>query len=117
MARFYVPQPRIEKGLLRIEGDEARHIRKVLRLKAGDEVVVFDGAATEYEGTIVEGGSSSVVIMVKNTLSSKSESPLEITLAQSLLKSEKMDYLDPEGNGAGSQANYSFLLLSYDSLS
>jgi 16S rRNA (uracil1498-N3)-methyltransferase len=93
MARFYVPQPRIEKGLLRIEGDEVRHIRKVLRLKSGDEVVVFNGAATEYEGTIVEEGSSSVVIMVQRILSSKSESPLEITLAQSLLKSEKMDYL------------------------
>ena len=93
MARFYVPQPRIEKGLLRIEGDEVRHIRKVLRLKAGDKVVVFNGMATEYEGTIVEEGPSAVVIMVQNILSSKSESSLEITLAQSILKSEKMDYL------------------------
>jgi 16S rRNA (uracil1498-N3)-methyltransferase len=93
MARFYVPQPRIEKGMLRIEGDEVRHIRKVLRLKAGDEVVVFDGSAKEYEGTIIEEGSASVVIVVQNVLCSKSESPLEISLAQSLLKGEKMDYL------------------------
>ena len=93
MARFYVPQPKIEKGMLRVEGEEARHIRKVLRLKAGDEVVVFNGMGTEYEGTIIEEGSSSVVIKVQNILSSKSESPLEIILAQSLLKNEKMDYL------------------------
>jgi 16S rRNA (uracil1498-N3)-methyltransferase len=93
MARFYVPQPKIEKGMLRVEGDEVRHIRKVLRLKAGDEVVVFDGSAKEYEGTIIEEGSSTVVIMVQNILSSKSESPLEIALAQSLLKGEKIDYL------------------------
>jgi 16S rRNA (uracil1498-N3)-methyltransferase len=93
MARFYVPQPRIEKGMLRIEGDEVRHIRKVLRLKAGDEVVVFDGSAKEYEGTIIEEGSASVMIVVQNVLCSKSESPLEIALAQSLLKGEKMDYL------------------------
>ena len=93
MARFYVPQPRIEKGMLRIEGDEVRHIRKVLRLKAGDEIVVFDGSAKEYVGTIIEEGSASVVIVVQNVFSSESESPLEIALAQSLLKGEKMDYL------------------------
>ncbi len=93
MPRFYVPQPHIEKGMLRVEGDEAKHIRKVLRLRAGDEIIVFDGSAKEYEGLIVSGGPSSVVIRVQNILSSKRESPLEITLAQSLLKGEKMDYV------------------------
>ena len=43
MPRFYIPSPHVENGLLRIEGDEVRHIRKVLRLKAGDEILVFDG--------------------------------------------------------------------------
>jgi 16S rRNA (uracil1498-N3)-methyltransferase len=93
MPRFYVPQPRIEKGMLRIEGDEVRHIRRVLRLRTGDEIIVFDGSAKEYEGMIVEDGPSSVVIRIQNILSSKKESPLEITLAQSVLKGEKMDYL------------------------
>ncbi len=93
MARFYVPRPKIEKGLLRVEGEEVRHIRKVLRLRAGDEIVVFDGSAVEYLGTIVEERSSSVVIKIKETLPSVKESVLEVTLAQSLLKGEKMDYL------------------------
>jgi 16S rRNA (uracil1498-N3)-methyltransferase len=93
MPRFYVPQPQIENGMLRIEGDEVKHIRKVLRLKAGDEIVVFNGTGKEYEGKIVEEGPSSAVIMIQSILSSERESPLEITLAQSLLKGEKMDYL------------------------
>jgi len=93
MTRFYVPQPKIKDGMLRIEGDEVRHIRRVLRLKAGDEILVFDGSAKEYEGKIVEEGSSSVVVRIQNISSSKRESTLEITLAQSLLKGEKMDYL------------------------
>jgi len=79
--------------MLKIEGDEVRHIRKVLRLKRGDEIVVFDGSGKEYEGTIVEEGPSSVVIMIQNIFSSETESQLEITLAQSLLKGDKMDYL------------------------
>ena len=93
MARFYVPQPRIEKGMLKVEGEEVKHIRKVLRLRAGDEVAVFDGLGKEFEGTIVEEGLSSVVIRVQNVLSSKRDSPVEVALAQSLLKGEKMDYL------------------------
>jgi 16S rRNA (uracil1498-N3)-methyltransferase len=91
--RFYVPQPQIEKGMLKIVGDEVKHIRRVLRLKAGEEIIVFDGAGKEYEGTIVEEEPSSVVIRIENTFSSKIDSPLEVTLAQSLLKGEKMDYL------------------------
>ena len=93
MPRFYVPIPRIEKGMLKIEGQEVRHIRRVLRLRAGDGIVVFDGSGKEYGGRIVEEGPSSVLIEVQNINSPGRESPLEVTLAQSLLKGEKMDYL------------------------
>jgi len=94
MARFYVPQPRIENGMLTVEGDEVRHIRRVLRLKAGDNIVVFDGLGKEYEGQIAKEGPSSVVIHdTRASYPRREESPLEITLAQSLLKGEKMDYL------------------------
>jgi len=93
MPRFYVPQAQIEKGLLKVEGSEVRHIRRVLRLKVGDRLVLFDGSAKEYEGIIVEESPSSVVMKVENISSPAKESPLEITLAQSLLKGEKMEYL------------------------
>jgi len=93
MPRFYVPKLEIEEGRLKIDGPEVRHIRRVLRLKEGDEIIVFDGSGKEYEGEIVEKGTSWVTIMVRNTLLSRNESPAEIVLAQSLLKGEKMDYL------------------------
>ena len=109
MARFYVPQPRIEKGMLKVEGEEVKHIRKVLRLKEGDEITVFDGLGKEFEGTIVEEGLSSVVIRIKNVYSSKRDSPLEVTLAQSLLKGEKMDYLIQKATELGVKEIVPFL--------
>jgi 16S rRNA (uracil1498-N3)-methyltransferase len=109
MPRFYVPQPKIEKGMLRIEGREARHIRRVLRLRAGDEIVVFDGLSKEYEGTIVEEGPCSVGIHIQNILFSTGESPLGITLAQSLLKGEKMDYLIQKATELGIKEIVPFL--------
>jgi 16S rRNA (uracil1498-N3)-methyltransferase len=93
MARFYVPHLKVEDGILKVKGDEVRHIRKVLRLRAGDALSIFDGSGKEYEGTIVEEGSASVSIRVQTILPSKRESDLEIIFAQSLLKGEKMDYL------------------------
>jgi 16S rRNA (uracil1498-N3)-methyltransferase len=93
MARFYIPEPRIEEGMLNIEGNEVKHIRKVLRLRTGDEIIVFDGLGKEYDGTIVGEGPCSVVIKIQNILSPQRDSLLDVTLAQSLLKGEKMDYL------------------------
>ena len=93
MTRFYVPQPQIENRLLKVEGSEARHIRLVLRLKPGDVVTLFDGSGKEYHGMIIGLGASSVSVRIDDISLSDTESPLEITLAQSLLKGEKMDYL------------------------
>ncbi|MGQ9646204.1 MAG: 16S rRNA (uracil(1498)-N(3))-methyltransferase [Thermodesulfobacteriota bacterium] len=93
MPRFYVSSPRIEEEFLKVQGGEVRHIRRVLRLKVGDRLIVFDGSTKEYEGVIFEETPSSVVIKLEEVRSPVRESPLEITLAQSLLKSEKMEYL------------------------
>jgi 16S rRNA (uracil1498-N3)-methyltransferase len=109
MARFYVPQPRLEKGLLKVEGEEVKHIRKVLRLTKGDEIIVFDGLGKEFEGTIVDEGLSSVVIRVKSVSSSRRDSPLEVILAQSLLKGEKMDYLIQKATELGVKEIIPFL--------
>jgi len=109
MPRFYVPAPHIENDLLKIKGNEAKHIRRVLRLKAGDEIIVFDGLGKEYEGKIVEEGPSSVVMKVQNFFFSKRESPLEITLAQSLLKGEKMDTLIQKATELGVKEIIPFL--------
>jgi 16S rRNA (uracil1498-N3)-methyltransferase len=89
--------------MLKVEGQEVKHIRKVLRLKEGDEITVFDGLGKELKGTIVEEGLSSVAIRIEHVISSRKDSPLEVTLAQSLLKGEKMDYLIQKATELGVQ--------------
>jgi 16S rRNA (uracil1498-N3)-methyltransferase len=99
----------VEQETLYVEGEEVRHIRKVLRLKEGDEITVFDGLGKEFQGTIVEEGLSSVVIRIENVSFSKKDSRLEATLAQSLLKGEKMDYLIQKATELGVQDIIPFL--------
>jgi 16S rRNA (uracil1498-N3)-methyltransferase len=109
MPRFYIPNPHIENGLLKIEGDEVKHIRKVLRLKTGDEIVAFDGLGKEFEGAIIEEGRSSVLVKIQRILSPRRDSPLEVTLAQSLLKGEKMDTLIQKATELGVEEILPFL--------
>ncbi len=45
--RFYLPPPACRQDVLRLEGPEAHHALRVLRLNPGDEAVVQDGAGNE----------------------------------------------------------------------
>ena len=73
---------------------EIRHIGKVLRLRAGDEVVLFDGEGEEYHAAItsLSPGEISLTLLQKPSLVS-TESPLKIILGLGLLKSTKFDWL------------------------
>lgn len=92
--RFYAPQEAFaaDLGSVILEADEARHLREVLRLKPGDEVYVFDGAGREFQCS-VESARRDVAQLriVSEVLPARSESPLHLTLAVALLKSDKFD--------------------------
>jgi len=75
-----------------LRGDEARHLRSVLRLGPGDHVFVFDGIGNEFECEVAEFSKESVRLSVIGPVEPASpESPLQITLAVALLKGDKFD--------------------------
>lgn len=92
MSRFYVKPEDIKKSEIHVGGNEAHHIVDVMRLEKGDGVVAFDGLGNEYTGIINEAKKKLVIISIK---SRQKQSPLntKITLAQSIPKSDKMDYI------------------------
>jgi 16S rRNA (uracil1498-N3)-methyltransferase len=73
---------------------EIRHIRRVLRLKAGDEVSLFDGEGQEYHAAIARLSSHQVSLtLLSESSRGTAESSLEIILGLALLKSSKFDWL------------------------
>lgn len=75
-----------------LAADEVRHLREVLRLKPGDEVFVFDGAGKEFRCAVESSRRESAVLKVLEELKpARLESPLQLTLAVALLKSDKFD--------------------------
>jgi 16S rRNA (uracil1498-N3)-methyltransferase len=101
LPRFYAPKAQVVDGMIRLEGREVKHIRTVLRLGVGDEILLFDGQSMEYEGSIAETGTSYILVRVDRVRACRTESPLYVTLAQSLLKGEKMDYVVQKATEVG----------------
>lgn len=81
-------------GQVTLSEAESRHLRDVLRLRAGDEAHVFDGEGREFVCVVAEVGGHKGGARLEVRAAApppRSESPLELTLAVALLKGEKFD--------------------------
>ena len=85
------------KGLLadtiEITGSDAHHLMHVMRAKAGQEVIVVDDSGQVGRMEMTAFREDAVTMQLKERLASDTESPLELVLAQCLLKADKMDYV------------------------
>ncbi|MGC2167262.1 MAG: 16S rRNA (uracil(1498)-N(3))-methyltransferase [Gallionella sp.] len=93
MPRFYCPPPLPDGQKFELPADAAHHAIRVLRLRETDSVEIFDGQGNAVQGVIDGLTGKRVVIGDLRRVSSDRESPLSITLAQSLTGSEKMDWI------------------------
>ncbi len=92
--RFFAPPNafNLTDQTVTLTADEARHLRDVLRLKAGDEVYVFNGLGHEYRCTIFETKRDTAELRVEAEVDpAKPESQLQLNLCVALLKGEKFD--------------------------
>lgn len=105
--RFYAPQSAFDSSLTRITlaSDEARHLREVLRLKAGDEAYVFNGEGKEFQCRVEETRRDAAhLLIVREVDAARPESPLHLTLAVALLKGEKFDLVVQKATELGVSA-------------
>ena len=93
MPRFFIDKNDITDAHVTICGEDAKHISKVLRMKAGDAITLCDGCGSDYEAEIEKSDKDSVVASIISQKKSESEPNIEITLFQALPKSGKMEYI------------------------
>jgi 16S rRNA (uracil1498-N3)-methyltransferase len=92
--RFYAPPDHFaaDEKSATLGPEETRHARDVLRLQAGEEVFVFDGAGREFRCAVENiNRNSTTLTVIAQVEPARPESPLHLTLAMSLLKGEKFD--------------------------
>lgn len=92
--RFYAPPAffNATEQTVTLGSDEARHLRDVLRLKAGDEVYVFDGLGREFRCAVLNSRRDAAELRIEAEVEpAKPESHLQLNLCVALLKGEKFD--------------------------
>jgi 16S rRNA (uracil1498-N3)-methyltransferase len=93
LTRVYVDTPVVAGKRLVVEGSAANHIARVLRLRTGDALTVFDGTGGEFSARIEEFRKDTVMLSVEDHRTLDRESPLSLTLAQGISRGERMDWI------------------------
>lgn len=93
MSRFFCPKKFIKENIAHIPKEESHHIVDVMRLRKGDEVVLFDAEGREYFGYIEKASNKGVAVHVNDVKSIAKAKTNEIILVQAIPKKAKMDFI------------------------
>lgn len=92
MYRFFIQEVLDDNNFILTTAD-AKHAGKVLRLKAGDAVLVVTPGGETYEAVLNKVGDLKAEGQLIRLLESHTESPLDITLVQGLPKGDKLELI------------------------
>ena len=93
MYRFYVEIGAIDGQKVRLTDEDNNHIRNVLRMKAGDEIIVCDGYGKDYHCRLEELSKDRVEAKILSMSLSYTELPVRIVLFQGMPKKDKMEFI------------------------
>ncbi len=90
--RFYSPDKLRVGAAIKLSDNAAIHATKVMRLKVGDTLKLFDGDGFDYTCELLSVKKSEVIATINSSDAIKNESPLHITLLQGISSGDRMDY-------------------------
>jgi 16S rRNA (uracil1498-N3)-methyltransferase len=91
LTRVYVDAVLEPATLVELSGTAAGHLTRVLRLRAGAALTLFNGRGGEYSASIERVRRSEVTLSVGEHQAIERESPFTLTLAQGISRGERMD--------------------------
>jgi 16S rRNA (uracil1498-N3)-methyltransferase len=91
MPRFFVSPDAIRDNIIMIEGNDAFHIARSLRMAVGDSVTVSDGTRTDYECRLTRIRDEACECEIVKRVDALGESPVEITLYMAYPKGDKLE--------------------------
>ena len=89
--RFYSAQLPAPGHEVRLPPDEERHLSRVLRLRGGARVLVFDGRGRQHDATVTDGATGHPVLLLGTPVAAAPEPLVRTTLGVTVLKNRKLD--------------------------
>jgi len=93
LTRVHVDAGLLPGSVVELPRETASHVAKVLRARAGDPLILFNGDGREFDGVIEAVRGSRVSAAVGEGRSVDRESPLAITLVQCVPRGDRMDFI------------------------
>lgn len=93
MPKFFVDPMQIENNLVTIQGEDAHHISRSLRMAVGEHVTVSDKNGYEYDCILEKFQENHVLARIISSFKSEVEMPVRVHLFQALPKGEKLDFI------------------------
>ncbi len=100
MQQYFVDKKRIIESVARIDGSDAKHIAKVMKMQIGDNVLICD-EEKKYTGSIIEISPLEVFVKIENEIEFNSELPANIIIAHGLPKGDKFELVVQKGTELG----------------
>jgi len=107
MARFFVEAAQLQNDLIVLTGENAQHA-KVLRLKAGEIVLVCDGAGTECVCSFEGFSGNEVRLAVQERRASSSEANVRVSIYMGFPKSDKFEHVIQKATELGADEIVAF---------
>ena len=92
LTRVHVPQPLATEAEVALPEAAAGHVARVLRLRPGDRLMLFDGSGADFPAEITEIAGARVRARILERVEGLGESPLAVTLVQAVSRGERMDW-------------------------
>ncbi len=90
--RIFCEQPLQAERSVTLSDSAANHVGRVLRMKAGEPLTLFNGAGGAWQGVVESVSKKTVTVTLSSFIAGDAQSPLTIELGQTLSRGERMDY-------------------------
>lgn len=90
--RFYEPQVLTQGQELNLSDTVTQHVSRALRMRPGDHLILFNGDGCEYFAELTEVAKRTARVQITGIEATHRQSPLRVTLGQSVSRGERMDY-------------------------
>lgn len=92
MTRIFQPFTITQNSLIALDDNAFNHLIRVLRMKVGEQIILFDGSNQITPAVLHEINKKSVIVKTATTIIDNRESPLNIHLGQVISRGEKMEF-------------------------
>ncbi len=103
MQRYFIPAGQVKDEKIWITGNDAHHIKNVLRMQPGGRVMCVAGNEA-YVAEIESVALDEVICEIKETLQEEKELPVSVTIVSGLPKGDKLEYIVQKGTELGANA-------------